>query len=249
MKRILPAIVIVTLGFIAWALWPKSISDERLEGDQEDSELETADEIDSFLGLEPAAPDETSSDRPPRGRDRTDWTEQEREQWRAQREERRQRRRERWQNASPEQRKRWAERRVSIEPLGDNPPQIEALDILEAMRELRPKMRDCIRSSGGFGVLRDAMRSADAGPRGGLTVSFELSSEGAVNDGSLVISPAPPKAYLACFEQTLSQLDAPVPGGDGAAIELRMGRRGGRPRIPQTEPSNAAGTPNERGPN
>lgn len=229
MKKVLPAVALIAVFGTAWLLWPKGVSDESLEVEAPVEDEPSAEEIDSILGLEsPEAQERPSAERRPPRFDQM--SEEEREAWRERRRERRERMRERWQNATPEERKRWAERRVSIQPLGDTAPEIEAVEVLDAMRELRPQMRDCIRDNGGFGALRDAMRSADAGPRGGMTVSFELSAEGTVNEGSFAMSPAPPAVYQQCFEKALGNLNAPVPGGDGAAIEMRMGRGGGRGR-------------------
>lgn len=239
MKRIVPALVLIAAGVLGWILWPKGVSDEAIDVEPQ-SEEASAEEIDSILGLDPDV-----QDAPTRGDDRRhprfdELSEEQRAQWRERRQARRLRRRERWQNATPEQRKEWADRRVSVAPLGDQPPQIDSVDVLEAMRDVRPQMRDCIRQNGGFRALRDAMQSADAGARGGMTIAFELSPDGTVTEGSLTMSPAPPGPYFDCFARALQNMDAPVPGGEGAAIEMRMGRRGegrGRPELPRDESS------------
>ncbi len=149
------------------------------------------------------------------------------ERWRR----RRERFRERFRNMSPEGRRQWLRRRVQITALGEGEPTIAPEEVMAALRETRGLARDCMREHGGFRALREAMRrsaGADGGVRRGLTVSFDVTADGALDETSIAIEPPPPEPFYGCFADALLQAQLPPPGGEGARVDVRLG--GGRGR-------------------
>lgn len=154
-------------------------------------------------------------------------TEEERRAWR---EQRRERWREKMRNMTPEERRAFFRRFIEITPMGDEDPGLEPEQVAEALRATRPAVRDCVRANGGFRAFRDAMRQAapaDGGARRRLSISFDLTPEGAIPDDSIAIDPAPPEPFYSCFADALASAQLPQPQAD-ARIEMRMGGHHGR---------------------
>ena len=155
------------------------------------------------------------------------------------REERRAKRlamRERWLSMTPEERQEQraerASRRVSVQATGEGVPQLEPVDVMESMREVRPQIRDCVRENGGWSALREASAAAlpdgGAGGRGAMTVSFDVAADGAVS--GVAMQPPPPAAFAQCFESAFQSLQMPAPDAE-ARVDVQFGGgRGGRAR-------------------
>ena len=162
--------------------------------------------------------------------DREGWAQLSAEERRA----RRQEMRERWRNLSPEEREERfaarAARRVRVEALGDEEPEIEPVEVMRSMREVRPQIRECIDQNGGWRAFREAatMGSPDAGAggRGRMTVSLDVSASGQV--GEIALNPPPPEPFGGCFTSALANLELPPPNAD-ARVEVQLGRGGRRP--------------------
>lgn len=166
-------------------------------------------------------------------------------------------RRARFEAMTPEERLRWARRRVEIVALGPTEPTLDELEVLEALREVRPAVFECVRSRGGFRAMREAMTQAgDGGVRRGLRVSFDVTPEGTLAEGTLVLDPPPPAPFEGCIGDAWRGLSLPPPGPDGAAVEVSLGRGRGRgggrgpgpagPGRPTDEPADEAPSPSRR---
>ena len=161
--------------------------------------------------------------------DREEWAQLSAEERRARRREMR----ERWRNMSPEEREERfaarAARRVRVEALGDEEPEIEPVEVMRSMREVRPQIRECIDQNGGWRAFREAatMVSPDAGAGGRrrMTVSLAVSASGQV--GEIALNPPPPEPFGACFTSALANLRLPPPNAE-ARVEVQLGRGGRR---------------------
>lgn len=141
----------------------------------------------------------------------------ERDEWRARREE--------WSQLSDEERaQRRARRggRIEIVPLGPTPSRLDEDGVRAALREQFPAMRDCFREAGGFRALREARR--ESGATGRPTVRFDVGPDGAIAEGSLSIDPPMPDAFDGCVRSAFSAARFGDVGGEGAGVELEMGR-------------------------
>jgi hypothetical protein len=147
-----------------------------------------------------------------------------REEWRARREQW-------WSQLSEEERAQWRTRRrgrMEIVPLGPTPANLDEDGVRAALREQFPAMRDCFREAGGFRAMREAMQERGGGG-GRPTVRFDVGPDGVIAPGTLSIDPPMPDAFDACVRGAFSSARFGDVGGDGAGVEMQMGRgrRGG----------------------
>lgn len=143
--------------------------------------------------------------------------------------------REEWQRMTPaeraERRARRAARRVQVSALGDEEPALEAVDVMNTVREVRPQIRDCVEQNGGWQQFREQM-AASANPDGGgggrgMNLAFDVMANGQVGD--LAMNPPPPEGFSDCFTNAFSGLEMPAPGAD-AHVEIQFGGARGRAR-------------------
>lgn len=143
--------------------------------------------------------------------------------------------RERWQNMPPEERRERrlarAARRVKVLATGEGEPDLEAVDVMDSVREVRPQIRECVQDNGGWRALREAAAAGvpDGGPRGPMTVAFDVSADGTVS--GVDMQPPPPEGFAQCFQSAFQSIQLPPPNSD-ARVEVQLGgRRGGRGRV------------------
>jgi len=122
---------------------------------------------------------------------------------------------------------RWRERfrrRVEIVSLGPGEPGLDADQVFEGIREVRPAMRECVREAGGF----QALRGEDGAPRR-RSVVFDVQADGSVAEGSVGLDTTLPPELATCFTDIFESASFEPPGDDGARVEVRFGRgrRGG----------------------
>lgn len=148
----------------------------------------------------------------------------ERSDWRA--------RRERWWSQLSEEERAQARARrrgrVEIVPLGPTPANLDEDGVRDALREQFPAMRECFREAGGFRAMREAMQAR--GATGRPTVRFDVGPDGAIAEGTLSIDPPMPDAFDACVRSAFTAARFGDVGGEGAGVEMQMGRgrrRGG----------------------
>ena len=255
------AAVLVVAVVVAWLLWPVGDDREAAGGGSPaagSGEPEPGPDEDPFAAFleaaarEPLEPEEEEAELRRRWAERDEWSPEERRAWR---EKRRAERRERWARMSPEERRERLRRFVDIVPLGEEEPQLEPEDVMDALRGTRSQVRECMREHGGFRALREAMRdqrsASDGGLRGGLRVSFDVGADGTIAAEGIAIEPPPPEPFYDCFAGALTATQLPAPEAE-ARVELELGRRGGR-RAPRRGDGEGAteraddGTPRERG--
>jgi hypothetical protein len=118
----------------------------------------------------------------------------------------------------------WAERRarrrerflsrIEVVSLGPGEPTTTNEDVLDAFRDVRPVVRDCLRASGldrgSFRAMRETGRS----------LTFDLDSDGGVLADSVLLDPAPPEPFAGCMISGLEALTTEPPGGEGARVSI-----------------------------
>ncbi len=237
------AIAIAAMGLGVWVALDNQPAPEALEPSDEESDF---DDDDPLYGEE--LPDDRGG--PSRWLDEAPGMQArpsgfmrgeqgERGEWRGRteeaRQERRRRRRERWENMTPEERaERHARRRarfvegVSVEAREGGAASLTPDQVFDGMQMARSGTRDCFEQSGiERQQVRDAMRGA-ARP----TITFAVTPDGKVEDGSITIDPPPPEALAGCFMQGLEGAHFDNEG-ETAEVEVQLPeRRRGRRDAP-----------------
>lgn len=230
---------LLLLGAAAALVWALAGGPEPQEPTERQSNRETTfPEVDPYEFFASEGDDEpvavSRSDEPSRmAFRRADWERLSPEERRAKRLEMRRE----WMEMTPaeraERRAQRAARRIQVTPTGDGEPALEPIDVMTTLREVRPQIRECVQNNGGWRQFREAMAASanpDAGPgaRGGMTLAFDVTAEGAV-DG-LAMNPPPPEGFADCFTDAFGGLEMPAPGA-GAHVEMSLGGGGRRARV------------------